>query len=229
MTDAPTPDERPKSTPPKLTAQERRRRKQRRAWIPTVIIAGIIALVIAGAAFFQLSGIGKTVHQTTADSKFNLAGIRVIDGAADAQVDVRKPLTAASVGLPADSNRKFGPFSDIKLEVDLVGEHGTESIFVDSMHIVTSHGFVTSISTTIHDFGYTFIHDQLVDYAVLGISPQQLAAFENTMPNGAGGPDSHFTLAVGDGDALGVPTHVTVSCDGTKGCTVGTTTVLPKN
>jgi hypothetical protein len=97
------------------------------------------------------------------------------------------------------------------------------------MHIVTSHGAVTSISTTIHDFGFTFIHDQLVDCSVLGITPQQLAAFEDAMPNNAGGPDSHFTLAVGDGDALGVPTHVTVSCDGAKGCTVGTTTVLPKN
>jgi hypothetical protein len=229
VTDAPSPEERPKSTPPKLTAQERRRRKQRRAWIPTVIIAGIILLVIAGAAIFQASGIGKPVHQNTADSKFNLAGIRVIDGAADAQVDVRKPLKASSVGLPADSTTKFGPFSNIKLEVDLVGDHGTESIFVDSMHIVTSHGLVTSISTTIHNFGYTFIHDQLVDYSMLGISSQQLAAFENSMPNGAGGPNSHFTLSVGEGDALGVPTRVTVSCDGAKGCTVGTNTVLPKN
>ena len=229
MTDAPSPEGRPRSSPPKLTAQERRRRKQRRAWIPTVIIAGIIALVIAGAAIFQASGIGKPVHQTTADSKFNLAGIRVIDGAADAQVDVRKPLKAAAVGLPADSSKTFGPFSDIKLEVDLVGDHGTASIFVDSMHIVTNHGAVTSISTTIHDFGFTFIHDQLVDYSALGISPQQLAKFEDAMPNDAGGPDSHFTLAVGDGEALGVPTRVVVSCDGAKGCTVATTTVLPKN
>jgi hypothetical protein len=97
------------------------------------------------------------------------------------------------------------------------------------MRIFTSHGFVTSFSTTIRDFGFTFIHDQLVDYSVLGISPHQLAAFENSMPNGAGGPNSHFTLAVGDGDALGVPTRVTVSCAGAKGCTVGTNAVLPKN
>jgi hypothetical protein len=213
---------------PKLTAVERRRRKERRAWIATGIIGGIIALVIAGAVIFQASGIGKPVHETSGDSKFNLAGIRVINGAADAQVDVRKPLRASSVGLPDDSSRTFGPFSSIKLQVDLVGDHGTASIYVDSMHIVTNHGDVTSISTTIHDFGYTFIHDQLVDYSVLGISSQQLAAFENTMPNGAGGTDSHFTLAVGDGNALGVPTRVVVSCDGPKGCSVTTKTVLPK-
>jgi hypothetical protein len=226
VTAAPTPEERAKSTPPKLTPKERRRRKERRAWIPTIVIAGVILVAIGGAAFFQASGIGKPVQETGGDSKFNLAGIRVINGAADAQVDVRKPLKAASVGLPADSSKTFGPFSNIKLEVDLVGDHGTASIFVDSMRIVTHHDAVTSISTTIHDFGYTFIHDQLVDYSVLGITPQQLAAFEDAMPNGAGDPDSHFTLAVGDGDALGVPTHVTVSCDGANGCTVGTTTAL---
>jgi hypothetical protein len=222
VTSAPSPDERPK-----LTAAERRSRKQRRAWIPTIIIAGIILVVIAGAVVFQASGIGKTVHETSGDSKFNLAGIRIINGAADAQVDVRKPLKASSVGLPDDASKMFGPFSGIKLEVDLVGVHRTASIYVDSMHIVTSHGAVTSLSTTIHDFGYAFIHSQLVDYSVLGITPQQLAAFENTMPNGAGGPGSHFTLPVGDGDALGVPTRVVVSCDGAKGCTVTTKTVLP--
>jgi hypothetical protein len=213
---------------PKLTPAERRRRKARRAWIPTVIIGGIILLAIAGAIVFQLSGAGKVSKPPVGDSKFNIAGIHVINGAADAQVDVRKPLTAASVGLPANSSKTFGPFSTIKLEVDLVGVHGTESIFVDSMHIVTHNGFVTSLSTTIHDYGYTFIHDQLVAYSVLGVTPLQMAAFEKAMPNGAGDPDSHFTLAVGDGDALGVPTHITVSCDGPKGCTVATTTTLPK-
>jgi hypothetical protein len=212
-----------------LTPEERRRRKARRAWIPTVVIAGVILVVIAGAAVFQASGIGKAVHETSGDSKFNLSGTRVINGAADAQVDVRKPLKAATVGLPANSSKTFGPFSGIKLQVDLVGDHGTESIFVDSMRIVTSRGAVTSISTTIHDYGFSFIHDQLVDDEVLGITPRQLATFENTMPDDAGGPDSHFSLTVGDGDALGVPTRVTVSCKGAQGCTVATTTVLPKN
>ena len=227
MTTALPPDEPPKSSSAKLTPEERRRRKQRRAWIPTIVIVGVIAVAIAAAAFFQASGIGKPVHETSNDSKFNLSGIRAINGAADAQVDVRKPPSAASVGLPANSSTTIGPFTGITLEVDFVGDHGTETIFVDSMRIATSHGSVTSISTTIHDFGYTFIHDQLIDYSVLGISPQQLAAFEDAMPNDAGGPRSHFTLAVGDGDALGVPTHVIVSCDGAKGCTVGTNTVLP--
>jgi hypothetical protein len=64
---------------------------------------------------------------------------------------------------------------------------------------------------------------------VLGVTNQQMAAFENAMPNGAGGPNSHFTLAVGDGNALGIPTHVVVSCAGAKGCTVATTTTLRTN
>lgn len=224
MTTAPTRQEKPKLTP-----AERRRRKERRAWIPTVIIGGIILLAIAGAVIFQATGLGKVINPPAGDSKFNIAGIHVINGAADAQVDVRKPLKAAAVGLPANTRKTFGPFSNIKLEVDLVGTHGTASIFVDSMHIVTQDGLVTSVSTTTHDYGFTFIHDQLVAYSVLGITTQQMAAFSNAMPNGAGDPDSHFKLAVGDAEALGVPTHITVSCDGPKGCTVATTTVLPKN
>jgi len=214
---------------PKLTPEERRRRKERRAWIPTLVIGGVILVAIIGAVLFQVSGLGKVTPPPVGNSKFNLAGIRVINGAADAQVDVRKPLKAASVGLPADSSKTFGPFSNIKLEVDLVGVHGTASVFVDSMHIVTRHGFVTSISTSARDFGYSFIHDQLVSYSVLGVTNQQMAAFENAMPNGAGGPNSHFTLAVGDGNALGIPTHVVVSCAGAKGCTVATTTTLRTN
>jgi hypothetical protein len=46
------------------------------------------------------------------------------------------------------------------------------------------------------------------------------------MPNGAGGPTSHFSLPFGTGTSLGVPTAVTVSCAGAKGCTVATKTTL---
>jgi hypothetical protein len=229
VTTAPNPEDRPATERPKLTPEERRRRKARRAWIPTVVIGGIIVVAIAGAIAFQVSGLGRVTPPAAGDSKFNLAGIRVINGAADAQLDVRKPIKAASVGLPANSSKKFGPFNNIALEVDLVGIHGTASIFVDSMHIVTQNGYVTWVSTTTRNNGYSFIHSQLDSYSVLGVTSGQLAAFENAMPNGAGDPDSHFTLAVGDAEALGVPTHVTVSCAGAKGCTVSTITTLPKN
>jgi hypothetical protein len=130
------------------------------------------------------------------------------------------------VGLPANSSKTFGPFNSIELEVDLTGPSGEKRIFVDSMHVVTRNGLVTSISTSTHDYGYLFIRTQLASLNVLGLTPQQMAEFANTMPNGAGDAHSYFKLPFGTGNALGVPTAVTVSCAGPKGCTVATKTTL---
>ena len=174
---------------PSLTPEERRKRKARRAWIPTIVIGAIIVVAILVAVVVQVSGI-TTVPTVSGDSKFNIAGLRVINGAAEVQIDVRKPLTAASVGLPANSSRTFGPFDTIELEVDLVGTSGVEKIFVDSMHVVTKNGQVTSISTSTTDSGYLFIRTQLSSLDVLGLTTKQMADFENAMPNGAGGPRS---------------------------------------
>jgi hypothetical protein len=190
-----------------------------------VVIAGVIVAVIVVAAVLQASGLFMPVT-SSGDSKFNIAGLKVINGAADAQVDVRKPLTAKSVGLPANSDRTFGPFNGIELEVDLVGTTGTKRIFVDSMRVVTRDGYVRSVSTTTHEFGYLFIRSQISSLNVLGLTSRQMTAFENAMPNGAGDEHSYFSLPFGTGNALGVPTAVTVGCAGPKGCTVSTRTTL---
>jgi hypothetical protein len=215
-----------KTQKPALTPEERRRRKARRAWIPTIVIGAIIVAAIAAAVLFQASGIFRAVTPSSGDSKFNIAGLRVIHGSADVQIDVRKPLRAKSVGLPANATRTFGPFDGIQLEVDLVGPHDTESIFVDKMRVVTRGGLVTSISTSTTSSGYLFIRSQIASLQVLGLTPTQTANFENEMPNGAGGPTSHFNLPFGTGSALGIPTAVRVSCAGPKGCTVSTNTTL---
>ena len=218
--------ESPESQKPPLTPAERRRRRQRRAWIPTFIIAGVIAAAIVVAVVIQVTGAGKLISPPPGNSKFNIAGLRVINGSADAQIDVRTPLSAKSVGLPANSSRTFGPFNGIALEVDLIGTSGEKHIFVDSMHVVTRDGLVTSISTSTHDFGYLFIRTQLASLNVLGLTTKQMADFQNAMPDGAGDEHSRFTLPFGTGNALGVPTAVTVSCAGPKGCTVSTQTTL---
>jgi hypothetical protein len=211
---------------PQLTPEERRRRKARRAWIPTFVIAGVIAVAIVVAVVLQLAGAGKLISPPPGNSKFNIAGLRVVNGAADVQIDVRAPLSAKSVGLPANSSRTFGPFNSIALEVDLNGTSGEKRIFVDSMHVVTHNGLVTSISTSTHDYGYLFIRTQLASLNVLGLTTKQMADFENAMPNGAGDAHSHFSLPFGTGNALGVPTAVTVACAGAKGCMVSTKTTL---
>ena len=211
---------------PALTAEERRRRKARRAWIPTIVIGVIIVATIGAAVLFQASGIFRSPTPSTGDSKFNIAGLKVIHGSADVQIDVRKPLKAKSVGLPANATRTFGPYGGIQLEVDLVGPHDTESIFVDTMRVVTRDGLVTSISTSTTNSGYVFIRSQIASLDVLGLTPSQTANFENAMPNGAGGPTSHFSLPFGTGTALSIPTAVRVSCDGAAGCTVSTNTTL---
>jgi hypothetical protein len=217
----------PNKTPkPTLTPAERRRRKARRAWIPTIVIGVIIVATIGAAVLFQAAGTFRSPSPAAGNSKFNIAGVKVIHGSADVQIDVRKPLSAQSVGLPANATRTFGPFDGIQLEVDLVGPHDTESIFVDKMRVVTRGGLVTSISTATTNSGYVFIRSQLASLDVLGLTPTQTANFDNAMPNGAGGPTSHFDLPFGTGTALGIPTAVRVACAGPKGCTISTNTTL---
>jgi hypothetical protein len=213
---------------PALTPAERRRRKERRAWVPTFVIAGVILVAIIAAVLFQVAGVGKLINPPTGTSKFDISGVKVVNGAADALVDVRKTLAAKTVGLPANASRTVGPFDGIELEVDLIGTHGTKRLFVDSMTVVTRNGAVTSISTATHDYGYLFIRSQLTALSVLGLTSKQMAEFQNAMPNGAGDATSHFNLPFGTGDALGVPTAVTVGCDGAKGCTVSTRTTPPQ-
>jgi hypothetical protein len=211
---------------PAPSAAESRRRKAPRAWILTIVIGALILVAIAAALVYQSSSAGKVVALSSGNSKFTIAGLKVINGAADVQIDVRHPLSAKSVGQPANSGRTFGPFKGIQLEVDLVGTHDAASIFVDSMHVVTHNGYVTTISTSTTDSGYTFIRDQIASLNVLGLTTTQMADFENSMPDGAGGPKSYFSLPFGTGTALGIPTTVRVSCAGPKGCTVSTATTL---
>lgn len=209
-----------------LTPAERRRRKQRRAWIPTIVIGAVILVAVVTAISLNAAGVFRVTKPVAGDSKFNIAGIKVIDGAADVQIDVRKPLSTAKVGLPADSKKTFGPFNGVELQVDLVGKTGIQSIFVDSMRVTTGNGFVTSLATTTTGSGFSFIHNQLESMTGLGLTTAQMARFEDAMPNGAGGPSSHFSLPFGTGNALGVPTTVDVRCAGANGCTVTTKTTL---
>jgi hypothetical protein len=213
----------PKQAP---TPAERRRRKARRAWIPTVVISAVIAAAVVTAVLLHSANLGRVPAVPTGNSKFTIAGLRVVDGAADAQLDVRKPISAASVGLPGNTVKTFGPFDNIELEVDLTGIHGTASIFVDTMKVATHGGVLTTLSTRTRTDGFAAIHNQLESLTALGLTNLQLAAFENAMPDGAGSPTSHFALVVGVGTALGVPTRIAVSCADAKGCEVTTTTTL---
>jgi hypothetical protein len=211
---------------PKLTQQERRRRKARRAWIPTGIIAGLIVVAIIVAIVVQNGGSGKPVVETAGDTRFNAEGVASILKDADAQIDVRGPRPASAIDLPANSSKNFGPFNGISAELDLVGTNGIQSLYVDSFRITTRDNLLTTISTTSTEFGFAEIHDQLEAESVVGITTKQMAAFENAMPVGAGGPKSFFTLKLGTGTALGIPTRVSVTCAGPKGCTVTTLTTL---
>jgi hypothetical protein len=206
----------PKQAP---TPAERRLRKKRRGWIPTVVISAVIAAAVVTAVLLHSANLGRVPAVPTGNSKFTIAGLRVVDGAADAQLDVRKPISAASVGLPGNTVKTFGPFDNIELEVDLTGIHGTASIFVDTMKVATHGGVLTTLSTRTRT-------DGLESLTALGLTNLQLAAFENAMPDGAGSPTSHFALVVGVGTALGVPTRIAVSCADAKGCEVTTTTTL---
>lgn len=213
--------------PSKLTPQERERRKKRRAWIPTGIIGGLIVIAIVVAIAVQNTGSGKPIVLKPGDTIFNKAGVAAMQKDADAQIDVQGPRRASAIDLPANGSTRFGPFPGISAELDLVGTHGTiQSLFVDSFRVTTRDDYITTISTTALEFGFAEIHEQVEEESIVGITTNQMAAFENAMPVGAGGPNSFFTLSIGTGTALGVPTTVTVKCSGPKGCAVTTVTRL---
>lgn len=213
-------------TVPKLTPEERRRRKARRAWIPTAVIGGLIAIAIVIAIVVQSSGSGKPVVEHAGDTNFTKAGIAEVTKTADAQIDVRGPRQASIVSLPANGSKTFGPFNGIAAELDLVGSHGIDSVFVDSFTVTTRNDYLRSITTQSREFDFADLHNQLDAEAVLGITNAQMARFENAMPVGAGGPTSFFRLDVGTGHDLGVPTAISVVCAGPKGCDVRTVTTL---
>jgi hypothetical protein len=212
--------------PRKLTPAERARRRARRAWIPTGVIAILILAAVVIALTFQRIGADKAVVEKAGDSRFDTAGLAEIIKTADVQIDVRGPRKASAVGLPSNGTTKIGPFSNIATELDLVGTGGLDSIFVDSLQLTTRKDYITSIVTKTGEYDYTDLHNDLVADEVVGISTKQMGAFLNAMPDGAGGPDSYFALDVGTGTALGVPTDLKVRCNGPKGCTVTTTTTL---
>jgi hypothetical protein len=213
---------------PKLTPAERRRRRARRAWIPTGIVAVLIVAAIIVALVIQRQGDDKTIVEQAGDSTFDKAGVAEIVRTADVQIDVRGSQKASPLALPADGAIKLGPFSNIAAEVDLVGTSGTEQLFVDSFTVTTKDDYVSTVTTRTKEYDYTDLHSKLVELKVVGISTTQMAAFLNAMPVGAGGPDSYFQLDVGTGTSLGVPTDVTVKCAGPAGCTIRTTTTLAR-
>jgi hypothetical protein len=212
--------------PAKLTPQERERRKKRRAWIPTAVIGGLILIAIVIALAVQDSGSGKTVVLKPGDTTFNRAGIAAMQRDADAQIDVEGPRRASAIDLPANGSTKFGPFPGISTELDMVGTGGIDSLYVDSFRVTTKYDYLTTISTTTQEFSFAEIQDQLEAESVVGITNTQMAAFENAMPVGAGDPTSFFSLLVGTGTELGVPTTVSVKCSGPNGCAVTTVTKL---
>lgn len=224
MSEAPT-----KAAPKKLTPAERRRRRARLAWIPTGVIALIIIAAVIIALEFQRGGGGKTVVEEPGDSTFTRAGVAEIVKTADVQFDVKDPQRASNLGLPANGRKSFGPFLNIAAEVDLVGTHGTKMLYVDSFAVTTKNDYITTVTTTTHEYDYTDLHSKLVEEEVVGITPAQLGAFEDSMPVGAGGPSSSFALTVGTGTALGVPTKLAVKCSGPAGCVITSTTTLPQN
>lgn len=210
----------------KPTAADRARRRNRASWIVTAVIGAIIVVAIVIAVAVHASGQGKTVVLGPGDTHFTKAGIAKMTRGADAQIDVIGARPASAVQLPADGSRTFGPFENIEAELDLVGKHGIDSLFVDTFTVKTSDDLIRTISTKTAAYSYTDIHNALENDVVVGISPRQMAAFENAMPNGAGDPSSHFSLVVGTGYDLGVPTKVAVKCAGVAGCTITTLTTL---
>src|SRR6202012_6169447 len=128
------------------------------------------------------------------DTHFTKAGIAKMYKGADAQIDVVGVRQASAINLPANAKKTYGPFSGIAAELDLVGKHGVDSLFVDSFTVTTTNNVITSITTSTKEFDYTDLHQHLEAVVVIGISNKQMAQFEDFMPAGVGAPLLHFSL-----------------------------------
>jgi predicted regulator of Ras-like GTPase activity (Roadblock/LC7/MglB family) len=211
-----------------LTAAERARRRQRRAWIPAIIALVVIVVVGIVAATLVGNGLGRHVAVLPGVSHFTPKGIRNINETNSARFDLRNvPLDTRAIQLAPDGDKKFGPYGDAYAELTFVTKSGPLSLYVGSFHVISAGGMLTEITTDTHEPDFATMHTDLYQIANVGVTTTQLGAFMKTIPV-PGKHGSVFAIKVGTGTALGVPTTVSAICAGAKGCDVRTVSRLPR-
>ncbi|HEY4268961.1 MAG TPA: hypothetical protein VGM94_12295 [Galbitalea sp.] len=210
-----------------MTAAERARRRQRRAWIPAVVALAVIAIVGVVTATLVGNGLGKHVAVIPGVSHFTPKGIRNINETNSAKFDLRAvPLDTRAIQLAPDGDKKFGPYGDAYAELTFVTKSGPLSLYVGSFRVISQGGLLTRITTDTHEPDFSTMHTDLYQIANVGITKAQFGAFMKAIPV-PGKHGSVFTIRVGSGTALGVPTTVSASCAGAQGCDVRTDSRLP--
>ena len=210
-----------------LTPAERARRRERRKWIPAVIALALIVAVGIVTAVLVRNGLGRHVDVLPGVSHFTQKGIANINETNAARFDLRKvPLDTRAIRLAPDGDRSFGPYTPAYAELTFVTKGGPLTLYVGSFHVISQGGMLTEITTQTHDPDFASMHTDLYQIAAVGVSKRQLGAFMNAVPV-PGKHGSVFSLKVGSGSALGVPTTVSASCAGAKGCDIRTISRLP--
>jgi hypothetical protein len=213
-------------TRPKPTVEEVRRRRALRSWIPSVVIAAFLLVLIVVTFALQTQGLGqaRTLPPAVAAhgySKFDNEGLRYISDTQTVWIDLRnKPMLAEPLKLPADGTTTIGPRDQIFSYLGLYGNNTAVKLPIYSLKIVTAGGQVTGIDAFVVKNGaFNDARGAIEAAAAYGLDPAATAAFvsEAVRFNRAG---TAYDRTLGPGNALGTPILVTVSCSSSGSCGV---------
>jgi hypothetical protein len=213
-------------TKPQPTVEEVRRRRALRSWIPSVIIAAFLLVVIFVTFALQSQGLGqpRTLPPAVAAhgySKFDNEGLRYISDTQTVWIDLRnKPMLAAPLKLPADGTASIGPREPIFSYLGLYGNNTAVKLPIYSVKIVTAGGQVASIDAfVVKDGAFNDARAAIEAASAYGLDATATTAFisEAVRLNRAG---EAYDRTLGPADALGTPILVTVSCSSSGSCQV---------
>lgn len=213
--------------------EQLRKRKVRRAWIPSIIIV----LVLAGAAGVSLAVMGQGVGQprtappavaANGYSRFDDAGQRYISDTRRVWVDLRKtPIAVGPLDLPAESSLQFGPRQGVSYYLGLYGADGPIRSDIDSVALRTEGGYLTRITVNAAPaVSFGALEGAMAQATAYGISEADIATVldEGRVLNREG---KGYSREIGPGTTLGVPVTAKVSCDTKQSCSLQYVAEIP--
>jgi len=211
-------------------------KRQLLGWIPSVVLAIVVAGVIITSSVLLGSGLGKPVPSPTVGqvtdlnwSSFTPEGLDYISRVREVRIDLSDaPVDAAVLGLPDDGTVELAPIDnvDVVLDYSLIlnggGEYpGGDKFIVSSIEIETAGGVITHVRAPLSEqlnFRQTLAaleaKAELFGWDISGRDALFDRVGEATQ---AGEP---YEFAFGPADRMGVPVTATASCDPTGYCVV---------
>jgi hypothetical protein len=202
--------------------EEIRRRRRRRAWIPTVVGLVLIAAVVTATLITFGRGVGTPAPAPTTDSRFDAKGLEYIFDSRTARINIaHTPIAAQPLGLKPNATVAIGPREGLDQYVQLTGSRTYAAVTASALKIVTKDGFVSRILITPTAIdGFVGFKGELGSASVFGLSATEAQKLldEVRLLNHDG---KGLERTLGPFDALGPPVTITVKTDGADGYDIG--------